>query len=32
VTGCLGQVQNGQSANFTGNFQVTSSDGAINVS
>ncbi|ALX03387.1 hypothetical protein [Aeromicrobium erythreum] len=32
VTGCLGQVQNGQSANFTGNFQVTSPDGAINVS
>lgn len=32
VTGCLGQVQNGQSANFSGNFQVTSPDGAINVS
>lgn len=32
VVGCLGQVQNGQAANFTGTFDVTSPDGAINVS
>ncbi|MCL8250090.1 hypothetical protein AERO_01730 [Aeromicrobium fastidiosum] len=32
VTGCLGQVVNGQNANFSGVFNVASADGAINVS
>ncbi len=32
VTGCLGQVQNGQNANFSGVFNVASADGAINIS
>ncbi|KQY56113.1 hypothetical protein ASD11_16755 [Aeromicrobium sp. Root495] len=32
VVGCLGQVQNGQSANFTGSFNVVSPDGLINAS
>lgn len=32
VRGCLGQVQNGQAMNLTMNLQVTSPDGAINIS
>lgn len=32
VRGCLGQVQNGQSADFIGGFNVNSPDGVINVS
>jgi hypothetical protein len=32
VTGCLGQVTNGQNANFSGVFNVASADGAINLS
>lgn len=32
VRGCLGRVQSGQSANFTGGFNVVSPDGVINVS
>ncbi|MDR6118084.1 hypothetical protein QE370_001268 [Aeromicrobium sp. SORGH_AS981] len=32
VKGCLGQVQNGQAMNITMNLQLTSPDGAINIS
>lgn len=32
VTGCLGKITSGQNANFNGVFNVTSADGAINVS
>ncbi|RYY51155.1 MAG: hypothetical protein EON53_01840 [Actinomycetales bacterium] len=32
VRGCLGQVQNGQAMNLTMNLQLTSPDGAINIS
>ncbi len=32
VTNCLGQLQNGNPANFVANLNVTSADGAINLS
>ena len=31
VSGCLGQIQNGNFANFSGTFAVNSPDGAVNV-